>query len=156
MNGTFTNESDFGKISLNDITKEKNNMILYAFLSENHAKKLFKYYLGLRLDARKIYKTANPLQIPITLYESPKMAKLMSVQSNEQLVAFSINNHNFKVYDEFNIFLKEDIKNSGMQIEEYKKNSVLWREKRKYNNLEYIEYTIRSKDIVTEIQLQDF
>ena len=61
---------------------------------------LFKYYVGLRLNITSKYKNSNPLQVPITLYETPYIAKLHAAQNNNQLVAFNINTNTENIYDE--------------------------------------------------------
>lgn len=146
-----------GDILFPSVVNEENNsqMILYAYVDNQLAQNLFKYYVGLKINITSKFKKLNPLQVPLTLYETPEIAKYMTTKSNQQLIAFSINAGNADVYDEFNIGLRIKMKESNITVDTYKSKSVLWREKKTYNKFNYIEYTVRDKCIIHEIQLRD-
>lgn len=132
------------------------HMILYAYMDNQTAQRLFKYFVGTRFNVTEDYRNQNPLQVPITLYETRENAKILATPTNNQLVAFSISNNAGWLYDEFDLSLKNRIKSLNVTMEQYKKQAVIWREKKKHNSFEYIAYTIRNKNTIQEIQLQDW
>ena len=142
----FISEFDEGSVD---------HMVLYAYMDNQTAQKLFKYFVGVRFNVTENYRKQNPLQVPITLYDTRENAKILATPTNNQLVAFSINIKAGWMYDEFDLSLKNRIKSLNVPVEKYKEQAVIWREKRKHNNLEYIAYTIRNKNNIQEIQLQD-
>ena len=150
---SFTSDFDNDKLFTSKFDAE-DNMILYTYMDKKAANDLFKYIVGSRFNTTSNYKQLNPIQLPITLYETPEIAKLMSTKSNQQLVAFSIN-MNTKTYDEFNVALLMRLKANNIKVEDYKHKSTLWREKKVYNKYNYISYTIRDKEIIVVAQLQD-
>ena len=155
-------ENEFTDYELDNImsstvfdTEDTEDMILYTYTDKQTAKKLFTYFFGLRFNTTQEYKSKNPLQIPLILYDTPEIAKIMATQQNTQLVALSINTRKEKVYDVFNPCLNIKLKRENIGVDDYKLKCALWREKDKYNGFEYIVYTVRSKDIIDNIQLQE-
>lgn len=157
MDNIFTSNLNNDRLFVSEFdTEETPQMVLYAFMDNQAAMDLFKYYVGLRLNITSKYKKLNPLQVPITLYETPYIAKLHAVQNNNQLVAFDINKTNQSIYDEFDIGLQVKIKQAGMTLEEYKSKASLLRELKSHNKHKYIAYTLKDKSLIKEIQLQDY
>ena len=153
----FTSNLLNDELFISDFDKEDTpKMILYAFLDNKTAMSLFKYYIGLGLNITSKYKNSNPLQVPITLYETPYIAKLHAAQNNSQLVAFNINTNTENIYDEFNIGLHTKLKQLKISIDEYKSKVTLLREEKSHNKYKYIAYTLKDKAIIKEIQLQDY
>lgn len=110
-------------------------MVLYAYMDTQTSQRLFKYFVGQKFNMTQHYRNQNPLQIPITLYESKDNAKILATPTNSQLVAFSISNNTGWMYDEFDLNLKNRIKSLNITVKQYKEQAIIWREKKKYNNL---------------------
>lgn len=142
----FTSEFDI---------KGENGMILYAYMDKQTADNLFQYQVGAWYNKTREYRNRNPLQVPLKLYETAEIARIMSTPQNTQLVAFTMNTGTGAVYSDFDIVLQINLKKSKIKVDDYKAQAVAWKEKKQYNGYDYIAYTIRDKNIVTSIQLQD-
>lgn len=156
-NISFTSNINNNKLYVSEFDMEETpKMVLYAFLDNQTAMELSKYCCGLKNNITSNYKKLNPLQVPIVLYETPYIAKLNSAQNNNQLVAFDVNTNNIKVYDEFDIGLHIKLKQSNISLDTYKSTAILLRERKLHNKYSYIAYTVKDKQLIKDIQLQDY
>lgn len=158
MDNTFSTSSFCDNILLTSEFEEDKalGITLYAYMDKTNANNLFRFYLGTFYNYTAAYLSTNPLQVPITLYESRENAKILATPGNTQLVAFSINNSDKRYfYDAFDLSLGAKLKRGSMTLAQFKARAHILREKRKQGNSEYIAYEIRDKSMIQSIQLQD-
>ena len=148
-------EIDFTDLFDNDIVSvsseldmEKNkSMILYAYVSEQTAKQLFKYFSFKQIWTSRMNSISeNSISVPLDLYEYKEIAKALAPEVNKILVAFNINTDIEQIYDELNPF--SNIKKTDRQV-------YLQRKKCEYNSKEYIKYTVRDARLVLGIQIKN-
>ena len=132
-----------------DLDMEKNkSIVLYAYVSEQTAKQLFKYFSFKQIWASKMKSmNENIISVPLDLYEYKEVAKALAPEVNRILIAFNINTDIEQIYDELNPF--SNIKKTDRQI-------YLQRKKCEYNSKEYIKYTVRDARLVLGIQIKNW
>ena len=142
---------DFSLLFDDNIIATKSNgesskqMFLYAYVDNNTAKELFQYYARKMIYPDIIEEYHNPIQLPITLYEYPEIAKVLAPKSNTVLARFDVDISIEQIYDRFNPFTK--LKSTDINI-------FIIREKDKYNSKEYIKYTIKNNKVIKNIQMK--
>lgn len=157
MNNTFSTSSFCDNMFTSEFEEDKAlGIILYAYMDKMNVSNLCKFYIGAKYNRTAAYLSTNPLQVPITLYESRENAKIMATEGNTQLVAFSIDDSDKRyIYDAFDLSLGGKLKKLGMTSAQFKGRAHILREKKKQGNSEYIAYEIRDKSVIQDIQLQD-
>lgn len=142
---------DFSLLLDDDIIATKSDrenqkqMFLYVYVDNNTAKELFQYYARKMIYPDKIEEYHNPIQLPITLYEYPEIARVLAPKSNKVLARFDVDISIEQIYDRFNPFTK--LKSTDTNI-------FIIREKDKYSSKEYIKYIIKNKKVIKNIQMK--
>ena len=145
MDNMFSTSSFCDNILTSEFEEDKAlGIILYAYMDKTNADNLFEFCVGAKYNRTKAYLSKNPLQVPITLYESRENAKILATSGNTQLVAFSIDDSDKRyIYDAFDLSLGGKLKKLGMTSAQFKGRAHILREKKKQGNSEYIAYEIR-------------